>query len=257
MEFIARQVISALLLPLPIATLLLFTGLVIAWWYKKIGLIIATAGFAILLLFSLSPIANPLTASLEQDHKPLLRIPKQVRYIVVLGGGVRTNPHIAPANTQLASASLSRLIEGIRLYHQLAYLGQRSKLVLSGGSIFNSPRTSGIMRNTAVMLGVPSSDLVLERGSKNTYQEARHLKSLLKNKPFVLVTSATHMRRSIAIFKANGMKPIPSPTQFLSKLKGYHSPKLYIPSSTNLVRSDLSLHEYLGILWASSKNQID
>ena len=34
--------------------------------------------------------------------------------------------------------------------------------------------------------------------------------------PFILVTSAGHMPRSMAVFEAQGMQPIPAPTEFIT-----------------------------------------
>jgi uncharacterized SAM-binding protein YcdF (DUF218 family) len=257
MDFYLRKLLSAYALPLPITLTLILVGLLLAWRYKKTGLTIASIGWVALFVFSLIPVSNTITHSLEKSYKPLLRVPSNVRYIVVLGGGVRVNPGIAPANTQLGSSSLSRLVEGIRLYRLMQRQGQPAKLILSGGSVFNSPRVSGVMRNTAVMLGVPRSDLILERGSKNTYQEAQLLKRTLKKRPFALVTSATHMQRSLALFRAAGTSPIPAPTQFLARSYEYIAGKHVIPSSKSLVNDDLSIHEYLGMLWAHANDQLD
>jgi len=112
------------------------------------------------------------------------------------------------------------------------------------------------MRNTAVMLGVPRSDLILERGSKNTYQEAKFLKKTLGKRPFLLVTSATHMKRSMALFRAAGTQPIPAPTQYLSKSNEYSAGKYLLPRSSSLVNDDLSIHEYLGMIWAHANDQV-
>ena len=256
MDFYFRKLLSAYTLPLPLALTVILIGLLLAWWYKKAGLITALVGWAALFLFSLTPVSNGLTNTLESSYKPLLRVAPGVRYIVVLGGGVRVNPDITPANTQLASSSLSRLIEGIRLYRLMQRQNQAAKLILSGGSIFNSPRESGVMRNTAVMLGVPRSDLILERGSKNTYQEAHFLKKTLGKRPFILVTSATHMRRSLALFRAAGTRPIPAPTQYRSKNGEFIAGKHFIPSSKSLVNDDISIHEFLGMLWAHANDQV-
>jgi uncharacterized SAM-binding protein YcdF (DUF218 family) len=256
MSFYFTKFLGIYLLPLPIALSLILVGIFLAWWFKKTGLILAFIGWVFLCAVSLTPVSNTITYSLEKDYQPLIEVPKNVRHIVVLGGGVRVNPNMAPANTQLASSSLSRLVEGIRLYRLMQRQNQRAKLILSGGSVFNSPRVSGVMRNTAVMLGIPENDLILERGSKNTYEEVQLLKPLLGKDPFLLVTSATHMRRSMALFKTAGTNPIPAPTQYLSKTNEYDVGQCLFPRSNALMNDDLSIHEYLGLLWARINKQI-
>lgn len=255
MDLYFRKLLSSYFLPLPITLTIILIGLALAWRFRKTGLIIALAGWVALYGLALSPISDAITASLENDYKPLLHAPSDASYIVVLGGGVRANPNVYPANTQLAASSLSRLIEGIRLYRVMQQQNQAAKLILSGGSIFNSPSVSGIMRNIAIMLGVPQSNLVLEPGSQNTYQEAKYLKKTLGKRPFILVTSATHMRRSMAIFHAAGTHPIPAPTQYFSK-GGHDIAKNLIPRAKNLTENDLTIHEYLGLIWAKLNSQI-
>jgi uncharacterized SAM-binding protein YcdF (DUF218 family) len=257
MSFYLQKFISAYFLPLPMALTVLLIGILLAWRFRKTGLILALSSWIILCALSLNPISNAITYSLEQNYQPLLRVPAGVRYILVLGGGVRVNPGTAPANTQLASSSLSRLVEGVRLYRLMQQQNQIAQLILSGGSIFNSPNESGIMRNTAVMLGIPKKDLILERGSKNTYEEAQFLRKIVGKEPFLLVTSATHMKRSMALFRAAGTKPIPAPTQYLSKSDEYRLGRYLIPHSSNLVNIDSSIHEYLGLLWARLNNQLN
>lgn len=257
MDFYLRKLLSVYFLPLPLTMTVILTGLILAWWFRKTGLIVAMVGWIVLCVLSLTPVSNALTYSLEKHYRPILNVPVNVRYIVVLGGGVRVNPDIGPANTQLASSSLSRLVEGIRLYRLMQRQNQAAKLILSGGSVFQSPHISGIMRNTAVMLGVSRNDLVMERGSKNTYQEAQFLKKILGKKPFLLVTSATHMKRSMALFRAAGTNPIAAPTQYLSHTNDYSAARYLLPRSSALVNDDLSLHEYLGMIWAQANDQLD
>ena len=64
-----------------------------------------------------------------------------------------------------------------------------------------------------VRLGVPVEHLVLESVSTSTRTEADAIRSLLgthRTDPILLVTSPMHMRRSLAVFEAVGMKPIPA-----------------------------------------------
>ena len=174
--------------------------------------------------------------------------PTNINTIVVLGGGVRNNTH-APPNTQLGSASLSRLIEGIRLYKLIRNQSGHAKLILSGGRVFGVNVEAHKMQNTAVILGVRPSDMVLARGSKDTYDEALYLKNKVGNKRFIVVTSAVHMPRTMALFHKQGMRPIAAPTQYIADKKKFNCTRL-IPSTSNLIHTDIALHEYFGMWWA-------
>jgi uncharacterized SAM-binding protein YcdF (DUF218 family) len=204
--------------------------------------------FLLLVIFALQPIPHALLHHLESQYKPLVKIPKNITKIVVLGGGVGGHPNYPP-NTRLNSASLSRLLEGIRIYRLISLRGNKPELILSGGRVFRSPSNAGVMHNTAVILGVTPKKMKLENGSKDTYQEAIYLKKDVGTKPFILVTSAAHMPRAMALFKKQGMRPIPAPTQYLTGLNRF-TIRYYFPNSLNLIYSDIALHEYIGYWWA-------
>lgn len=256
MDFMTKKIISSLLLPLPISLLFFIIGLLFLWFSqkKKYGISFLLIGIIILWLFSTSLIPSYLLSTLESQYQPLKNAPNNINDIVVLGGGVRVNDHFPP-NTQLNSASLSRLVEGIRLYQQLQKKGVKIKLILSGGRVFNAPSEAGKMHNTATILGVSLKDLLIEDGSTDTYQEALFLKPIIGKQPFILVTSATHMPRAIAIFRHLGMKPIAAPTQYLSKT--HYLPYTYfIPSAINLLYADIAIHEYFGFIWGKLQNYL-
>lgn len=246
MNFIAKKIIGTLCLPLPIALILLLLGLLLLFfshskWFSKTLIVLAAIT---LIVFSTPYVPNLMLATLEDQYPPLTTIPKNINTIVVLGAGNGGYTHY-PANDQLSSASLSRLIEGIRLQK----LTQNSKIILSGGRVFGSPPDSTLMNNVATMLGVNPENIRVEPGSKDTYEEALYLKKIIGNNPFLLVTSAYHIPRAMALFEEEGMHPIAAPTQMLLG-KNRYSLKNYFPNSIYLVYSDIAFHEYLG-LWSS------
>lgn len=250
MSFVLKKLLSAILLPLPISLLLLLIGvlLLILSRLYKVGILFIFLGFFVLLIFSYSYIPNFLLYQLESRYNPLLQIPHNVNTIVVLGGGVGGNTQY-PANTRLNSASLSRLIEGVRLYRQLQHKGIHAQLFLSGGRVFRSSSETGKMKNTAVILGVPPKYIKIKNGSIDTRHEAIYLQQWLKNRSFILVTSAAHMPRAMKLFRKLDMHPIPAPTQYLTRPT--NNPfKSYFPNTINLNHADIAIHEYLGMTWA-------
>ena len=250
MSFLAKKAISAFFLPLPIGITLILIGLILLWCCqrKQWPSIFISSGLLVLLFFSYTPLPNLLVNNLESQYQPLIKLPDNISDIVVLGGGVRADTS-TPPNTQLTSASLSRLIEAIRLYKLYSRKNTNIKLVLSGGKVFGLPEESGVLENTAVILGVNPNNIILERGSQNTRQEVIYLKPTLKQQPFILVTSAFHMPRAMYLFKQYGLNPVAAPTQYLSDQSAFNAGH-YFPRSSNLVEADIALHEYLGRLWA-------
>lgn len=251
MPLVIKKTISALALPVPIILVLLIIGVILLFVFPHgmSGKILTLIATVILVIFTTPFLPNFLVYHLEKKYKPLTTIPKNVDTIVVLGAGNGGSKHY-PANNQLSSASLARLIEGIRLHK----LSPHTKLILSGGRIFGSPADGAVMNNVATMLGVNPADIIIEAGSQDTYQEAANLKSTLQTKRFILVTSAYHMPRAMALFEHQGMHPIAAPTQLLLRNKRY-SIKHYLPNSSYLLYSDIAIHEYFGLIWSKLTNR--
>ena len=68
-------------------------------------------------------------------------------------------------------------------------------------------------------LGVPSSAILQDPTSLNTYQNAVNVRKIIQERGIrrvLLVTSAMHMPRSLLIFKKLGIDAIATPTDFLS-----------------------------------------
>lgn len=249
MAFWFKKMLSGFLLPLPFSLLCIALGifLLILHRAKKCQYTLLLLGFLTLLLFSINPISFALLNPLQLQYAPLVHPPSTVSQVVVLGGGVSGGKNYPP-NLTLNSASLSRLVEGVRLLKVLQKNNPAAQLILSGGRVFQSPASAGRMRNTAVMLGINQENIALEDGSQDTHQEALFLKKMVGDHPFILVTSAYHMPRAMALFKNLGMHPIAAPTQFLTYHR--HAGLCCIPSAGSMIVSDIAIHEYLGIYWA-------
>lgn len=244
-----------MLLPLPLCFVLLTSGLILLWFTRKqkIGKIFVTIGIALLLFFSYSIPANMITTRLEYQYPPLIENQdiKDVKLVVVLGGGHVSDDRL-PAMGQIAPSSLSRLVEGIRIHRLL----DNSKLILSGGSGFDPVPNAKVMARVALDLGLTEKELVLESESKDTRDQALLLKKTIGSEKFVLVTSATHMPRSMALFKKLGMQPIPAPTDYTVKTNERLSPGSFFPGAGNIVKVERAIHEYLGMIWAEFRGQI-
>jgi uncharacterized SAM-binding protein YcdF (DUF218 family) len=261
--FILKKIISAFLYPLPISLLLSFLGLYLLWFTtkQKAGKILISVGLVILTLFSYSIITNKLLRPLERKYDafeigsssavPETEGETSIKFVVVLGGGHTSDPELPPIS-QIGKSSLVRLIEGIRIYRK--YSG--AKLLLSGGAVFDPVSEAEIMARVAREIGVPERDIILESKSKDTKDEAMFIKPIVDNEPFVLVTTASHMPRSMALFKKLGMDPIPSPVGHCVKDGEELSLYSFFPSTGNLGKAELAIHEYLGLTWAKLREQM-
>src|SRR5438270_4234357 len=198
--FWLKKIIASLCLPLPICSLFLIAGLILLWFTgrQRLGRMLVSLGAATLLLFSNASIPDLLLQPLERPYMPAFVTPEQlasltqppVKWIVVLGAGDTYSPSLPPT-TQLHEASLARIVEAIRLHKQLP----ESKLVLSEGTTFDNVPVAEVMGRAMRALGVEEKDLVLETQSRDTEESAQFVQRIVGKDRFILVTSASHMRR--------------------------------------------------------------
>ena len=101
-------------------------------------------------------------------------------------------------------------------------------------------------------LGVPEAALLLDTRALTTHENAVNVRRILAERGmqrFLLVTSAMHMRRSEAAFRAVGLDPIPVATDFSVSSNPVIGPRRYLPSAQALAASTSVVHEYLGYLF--------
>lgn len=239
-----------LFFPVPVIIDLGLIGLVFLWFTKKqrLGKCVVTLSCLLLVLLSNRYIANALLKSLEDKYPPiqnassLLKTHNNIKYVIVFSGLLNYNDKL-PIISQMSSTMMVRLLEGIRLYKEIPNL----KLILSGGGRYPISEAE-VMGQIAVTLGVDRNDIMLETKSSKTYDEVILLKEMVKNDGFILVTSAAHMPRSVALFRKAGMDPVPAPTDYIVRNDSEYYADSFIPSSKYLVQSHKVFYEYLGFL---------
>ena len=248
--FLMKKIITPFFYPLTLSVLCLIVGVTLLLMTKRQrpGKAMVLAGTVFLILFSCDPVANLTLRPLEAPSPPPPAASSQ-SWIVVLGGGLSVDERI-PATSQLSSTSMVRLSEGIVLYRQRP----GSRLLLSGGKVFHKASEADIMARVAASLGVPAADIVREDQSRDTEEQTRFIREHVGGHEFVLVTSASHMPRAVLLFKSLGMKPLPAPTGHLAAADEPLSPRMVFPSPSALNKTEMAVHEYLGILWVRVKS---
>ena len=185
--------------------------------------------------------------SLERQYEPVL--PGQLSdsaisyHIIVLGGGHGFDDRL-PANSLLSLTALSRLNEGIRLHRQIP----KSTLILSGYSSSGRTTQAEMLRNTALLLGVEESNILIQTKPGNTLEEAQvYAEKYSGDEQIILVTSAVHMPRAVMLFERVGINVIPSPANY--QLKGsWRHVWFGLPSIDNIKKLRSAIHEYAAIL---------
>jgi uncharacterized SAM-binding protein YcdF (DUF218 family) len=251
--FLFQKIIGPLFFPVTIVFLLLVFGLLflILSRKKRIGMVFILIGVFLLGMLSYEPVAESLLKPLEGSYMPLVNPGnlEDVRWIVILGGG-HTSDRRLSVTSRLSDLSLFRLIEGIRLHRELP----KTKLILSGGRVFDPVSEARGMAEVAFALGVEKENLVLEEASKDTSEQARFMLGMIKQERFILVTSAAHMPRAMVLFRKLGLHPIPAPTDYQVKEGRGMPPKRFYPTADGLMKSQRAFYEYSALAWTRIKD---
>ncbi|MCL5123590.1 MAG: YdcF family protein [Deltaproteobacteria bacterium] len=239
--FVTKKLVSVIIYPVGLTLTLILVALIISVKNcKRSGMVLFILAGLTLFAFSLGWTGNALLKPLEDQAGPYANPGKLqaigVRYIVVLGGTSFTNQRSA---SDIWDRSVLRLLESVQLWKEMP----GAKLVLSGGA----PSSAEAMAALPAWLGVPTESLILETRALDTDDEARLFMPIVGNEPFALVTSASHMPRSLRIFRSKGMNPLPCPCDFRAQTRQPFFVAIS-PSADGLYNSQLALHEYYGQL---------
>ena len=210
------------------------------------GLALAALGW--LGLWSLPAVSDALRLSLEGrfPNRPVVELPA-ADAVVVLGGGIDAEPPGWPYPDLRAAAD--RVWHAARIYHA----GKAPRVIVSGGAqpwLGERGPEAGAMRRLLVDLGVPDEALRFEARSRSTRENAVHTAELLARLGLtrvLLVTSALHMPRALASFRAVGVDAVPAPADFEVMPEPAHLLR-WLPDAGALYDSTRALKEYLG-LW--------
>jgi uncharacterized SAM-binding protein YcdF (DUF218 family) len=177
---------------------------------------------------------------------------KEYSTAIVLGGfaGNDTN------GKGVFNESADRFIEGARLKET----GKVSHILITGGNGNLQPTafkeaawTKGVLKE----FKLPDSTILIEQNSKNTFENAAFSKKVLLKEhlapPYILVTSAWHMRRSLYIFKKEGMDVIPYPSGKIMQNQKMYISDYIMPDAGILALWNQYLKEVVGLIVAHLK----
>ena len=224
-------------------------------WFRAV-LIVAGVW---LLVITTPFVPNLLLGSLEHRYVPLteqeLEAIEGVQvHVLVLGGGHTIDPRLPPT-VQLSGSALKRLVEGIRVYRSLP----GSLLIFSGYSSSGRTTQAEMLGASAELLGISFDAYILQKEPANTWQEAQAYKRFVDQwaaensespvPTLILVTSAAHMPRAMAMFQELDLDPIPSPAEYrlFKDPEGPFRLWRYLPSTGNIDNMRLAMREYAGL----------
>lgn len=215
---------------------------------RRTALGLLWAGLVVLGLLGFTAVPDALLRPLENRYPPPQAdaVGRHVGLIVL--GGATGHPNVFLAHGQVSlgeSAERMSVPVGIMRQHphlQLVFSGGEGRLLATG--ITEAELAHAFYQQQ----GVDMARVTLESGSRNTRENARQVAKLLGSRcqqPWLLVTSAWHMPRSMAEFQALGCNVTPYPVDFRT---GHTTPLTEYALVGSLQRWQTALHEWLG-LW--------
>lgn len=246
--FLVSKLVEFLFLPSNLIGFLAALGVVLLVFRRpRFGHAALVLAALLLALGGWSPLGRAALMALE-DRFPQPELVEPIAGFVMLGGTVDT--HITAVRGQ---ASLNEAGERVMAMAELSRRFPKARLLLSGGAnhvLTSQPLTeSAVARDLLVSMGVDPSRIEIEVRSRDTCENAEQ--SLLLAKPrsgeqWVLVTSASHMPRAVACFRAAGFPVIPYPVDY--RTRGTEDLTRPVDSvADGLEALDLAAHEWIGL----------
>ena len=233
----------------PLGMSLCLAGLaVLLAWRQRLRASMALGALAFVWLWAWSmPVLSHWLGSLVENQYPQAPIAsfEQAQAIVVLGGG------IAPPSGKSTEINLNAAADRVWFAARLFHAGKAPLVLVSGGSdperdAYSEARASAVF---FADLGVPAQAIVLEEASRNTRQNAAFSATLLKARgisQILLVTSALHMPRAMALFAAQGLQATPAPTDFEASQLPPPGVLAWLPEAQALDLSGRAIKEIVG-----------
>lgn len=246
MFFMLSKALAFVLIPSNFLVLIGLFGLalVLLRWPKS-GWPLLIMGILGVALAGWSPLGPVLLMTLE-DRFPKQEVPPTITGIVMLGGAV--DIHITQVR---GSEAWNDQAERITAVAELANRFPAARIILSGGSGHpDAISESSIAKQALVAMGVPDGRMELETRSRNTCENASESVITAKPKPsevWLLVTSASHMPRAIACFRAADFPVIPFPVDYHTR-GNEDLRRMQESVAEGLAHVDLAAHEWTGLI---------
>ena len=252
MFYILSKTLDIFLMPLVWVLLLLLASLMPRLLKHRKKLVLAA--IALLYLGSNPFLVNELWLWWERPPKPLTELPfsqqQPAKYAVVLTGVI--NVKKSPADRTFTAQGADRFIAAQQLYAQ----GLIEKIIITGsfatitGEQYSEPQ---LIANLLLNMGVAANDVILEEAARNTRENALEVHKLLQasgdeREPFILITSAFHMRRAEACFNKLNLNFTTFPVDYYTHDRELNPAVLLVPSAQHFFYFSKMIREVFGYL---------
>lgn len=247
--FVLSKLIAFVIAPLNVVLSLLLIAAFARWRGRRRIARAANLGALLLaVIVALTPASDYMLRGLEdKHHAPADLDLNAVAGVIVLGGAQGDGDIAAERGTYLLNSNAERMTEVLALRIRNPEL----KVIASGGSgrvAQQGWREPEINVAFYTAMGLDPDSIIMEGKSRNTFENALFTAELIpdhEDRPWLLLTSASHMPRSVEIFRARGIAVIPYPVDYKA-----HMPSWSLSIINPLGRfqtASLALREYIGI----------
>ena len=207
-------------------------------------------GFIFLFFFSNEFILNEVLRRWEIAPTPYSDIREPYEWAVVLTG-VTQFPEDRPSDRVYFQKGADRVTHTVQLYK----LGLVRNILISGGSgrlIDVGHVEAEEIRQAMILMGIPDSVMIIEPDSRNTHESAVAVAGIMKTRNIdpahaLLITSAFHLRRSLACFKNEGIPMKGFSVDFYSHPTRFTPDVLLIPDVNAIFKWHRMIREWVGI----------
>jgi uncharacterized SAM-binding protein YcdF (DUF218 family) len=249
MFFILSKILGFFALPSNLVMAIGLVGLVLLLTgFRRLASWLIVTSLVLIALLGWSPLGNALILPLEQRFPPWDASRGPPDGVIVLGGAI--SPDISLARGEVA---LDQAAERITVAAELARRYPNARIVFSGGSnalMFEEGAEAPFAVRQLEALGVAPERITSEGRSRTTFENAVLTRALADPKPgerWLLVTSAYHMPRAIAAFRAAGFAVEAYPVDW--RTRGPIDAVRPIASlAEGLGRMDTAVHEWVGLI---------
>lgn len=258
MFFVVSKLVGFLIQPLNLTALFLLVGLAAsALHLKRLAALFPALALFVLVLSVWTSAGSVLLEPLEDRFTRPAEPPEDVKGIIVLGGFFEGGINLVRGGYELNN-SADRIVQAAILAREykdaeIVVTGGNGSLLLAGeGDAVTAPRL-------LEALGISRARLRLETRSRNTYENAVFTRELVNPKPgekWLLVTSAFHMPRSMALFRKAGFDVVAWPADY--RTAGNERLSLARDNAIDCLQNmTLAIREWVGLVAYRLSGRID
>lgn len=249
--WLVAQPLSLVFLLILLALLLSLAGL------RKAGILFSAIATLLLVTTLYTTAGNVMLQALENRVARPEQDPASVSCIILLGGAIENDVMDARGGIEF-NAAADRYTQTLRL----ALKFPQARIIISGGDGSFRGRYEGEAKATEgffASFGINADRLIKENTSRNTFENSANTKQMLQANGLsdcLLVTSAFHMPRATALFKAMGVSVIPYPVDY--RTTGHTRIGFdFTQPSLNAQNTATAVREWLAILGYRLSGRID